>query len=285
MIISIAGTGKIAEEVMRMLHEEFAGKIEVTGIYAREHSVEHAIDLCQAYAPTGFVYTDYARMLQEAEADFVYIANANHVHHEYAIQAMMADKNGNLLSDLYSIVRVSSTRDLVQSVNLDIKSAALYGGVDYGKSDVLGSKDMPRATAPEETERGFIFADRKRKGFSVDSLPFTLVEVNGIDSLLKSQGCETKLYVKQMATESAFKAMSGDSIRVLHISTHGIANQLSDGNADPMRYCCLLLAGANNTLRTFRGRLQWKKQKLENSISSRRPSAILATCPRAGATF
>lgn len=170
------------------------------------------------------------------------------IFHHLNIEAMVADKNGNLLSDLYPIVRVSSTRDLVQSVSLDIKSAALYGGVDYGKSDVSGSKDLPRATAPEETERGFIFADRKRKGFSVDSLPFTLVEVNGIDSLLKSQGCETKLYVKQMATESVFKAMSGDSIRVLHISTHGIANQLSDGNADPMRYCCLLLAGANNTL-------------------------------------
>ena len=52
MKITVAGTGKIAEEVMRMLHEEFAGKIEVTGIYAREQSVEHAIDLCQAYAPT-----------------------------------------------------------------------------------------------------------------------------------------------------------------------------------------------------------------------------------------
>ena len=93
MKISIAGTGKIAEEVMRMLHEEFKGEIEVTGIFAREQSVEHAIDLCQAYAPTGFVYTDYARMLDEAEADFVYIANANHVHHEYAMQAMQAGKN------------------------------------------------------------------------------------------------------------------------------------------------------------------------------------------------
>lgn len=93
MKISIAGTGKIAEEVMRMLHDEFAGEIEVTGIFAREKSVEHAIDLCQAYAQTGFVYTDYGRMLQEAEADFVYIANANHVHHEYAMQAMMAGKN------------------------------------------------------------------------------------------------------------------------------------------------------------------------------------------------
>ena len=93
MKISIAGTGKIAEEVLRMLHKDFSGKIEVTGIYAREKSIEHAIDLCQAYAPTGFVFTDYARMLQEAEADFVYIANANHVHHEYAMQAMLAGKN------------------------------------------------------------------------------------------------------------------------------------------------------------------------------------------------
>ena len=93
MKISIAGTGKIVGEVMRMLHEDFAGKIEVTGIYAREKSVEHAIDLCQAFAPTGFVYTDYGRMLQEAEADFVYIANANHVHHAYAMQAMLAGKN------------------------------------------------------------------------------------------------------------------------------------------------------------------------------------------------
>ena len=93
MKISIAGTGKIVGEVLQMIHKEFAGKIEVTGIYSREHSVEHAIDLCQAYAQTGFVYTDYERMLQEAEVDYVYIANANHVHHEYAMKAMMAGKN------------------------------------------------------------------------------------------------------------------------------------------------------------------------------------------------
>lgn len=93
MKISIAGTGKIVEEVLKMLQHEFAGRIEVTGIFSREKSVEHAIDLCQAYAPTGFVYTDYARMLQEAEADFVYIANANHVHYQYALQAIEAGHN------------------------------------------------------------------------------------------------------------------------------------------------------------------------------------------------
>ena len=93
MKISIAGTGKIVGEVLQMLSQEFAGKIEVTGIYAREHSVEHAIDLCMEHAPNGFVYTDYNRMLQEAEADYVYIANANHVHHEYALRAMQAGHN------------------------------------------------------------------------------------------------------------------------------------------------------------------------------------------------
>jgi predicted dinucleotide-utilizing enzyme len=45
MKLAIAGTGKIAEEVLRMLHDDFQGKIEVTGIFAREKSVEHAIDL------------------------------------------------------------------------------------------------------------------------------------------------------------------------------------------------------------------------------------------------
>ena len=93
MKLSIVGTGKIVEEVLPLLYDDFNGKIEVTGIFAREASVEHAIDLCQAYAPTGFVYTDYQRMLDEAEADFVYIANANHVHYEYALQAMLSGKN------------------------------------------------------------------------------------------------------------------------------------------------------------------------------------------------
>lgn len=88
--ISIAGTGKIVEEVLQMFRKDFKDKIEVTGIYAREKSVEHAIDLCEAYATTAFVFTDFDRMLAEAEADFVYIANANHVHFEYAVKAMQA---------------------------------------------------------------------------------------------------------------------------------------------------------------------------------------------------
>lgn len=92
MRISIAGTGKIVGEVLPMLRREMAGKVEVTGIYAREGSVDRALALCQEYAPTGYVYTDYPRMLEEAEADYVYIANANHVHFDYAMAALRAGR-------------------------------------------------------------------------------------------------------------------------------------------------------------------------------------------------
>ena len=93
MKLSVAGTGKIVGEVLKMLHNDFGSEITVTGIFARQQSAEHAIDLCMAYAPTGFVYTDYDRMLSEAEADFVYIANANHVHFPYALRAIETGHN------------------------------------------------------------------------------------------------------------------------------------------------------------------------------------------------
>jgi len=93
MKISIVGTGKIVEEVLGMLSREFAGRIEVTGILAREKSIERAVDLCEKFAQKAFVFTDMNRMLEEAEADYVYIANANHVHHRYAKQAILAGRN------------------------------------------------------------------------------------------------------------------------------------------------------------------------------------------------
>ena len=89
MKISIVGTGKIADEVMQMLHKDFAGKIEVTGVFARPQSEEKARELCKRTGhPDAVVYTDYEQMLQECPADMVYIANANHVHYQYALRAL-----------------------------------------------------------------------------------------------------------------------------------------------------------------------------------------------------
>lgn len=89
MKISIAGSGKIVEEVLQMLHHEFHDTIEVTGLFAREQSRDKAVQLCARTGHTAtVVYTDYEQMMQECEADVVYIANANHVHYQYAMRAM-----------------------------------------------------------------------------------------------------------------------------------------------------------------------------------------------------
>ena len=93
MKICIVGTGKIVAEVLLMLKEELANEIEVTGIYSREKSVEKTQAMLEKTGCQVPIYTDYQRMLQEAESDFVYIANANHVHYQYAMQAMTSGHN------------------------------------------------------------------------------------------------------------------------------------------------------------------------------------------------
>ena len=156
MKISIAGTGKIVEEVLSMLRHDFAETIEVTGIYAREHSVEHAIDLCMAYAPTGFVYTDYGRMLQEAEADFVYIANANHVHHEYAMQAMMAGKNVIFGIRPENIIEVKDGVQAPYSFSSKVNVYELLGAevflyFDLGSSNITARVEPTTKVRPGDT--------------------------------------------------------------------------------------------------------------------------------------
>ena len=167
--------------------------------------------------------------------------------HKNSIEAMVADNAGNLLSDIYPIVRVSSTRELVQAGNLSMGNATLFGGIKYDMSDNDYIRDTIQSPI-ENTNRGFVFSKNRKQDIKFGYLKYTLEEVKDIASLLNEHGCDTTIYTSSQASESAFKSLSGSGTQMLHISTHGIADQISDGDADPMRYCCLLLAGANNTL-------------------------------------
>lgn len=167
--------------------------------------------------------------------------------HKNNIEAMVADDKGNLLSDKYTIIRVSSTRDLVQTSGISMNNATLYGGIQYDTSDNDNIQDTAQS-AMENTNRGFIFSKSRKRNLKFEYLPYTLEEVRDIAFLLDEHGCDTTLYISNKANERSFKNMSGRGTQILHISTHGIADQTSDGDADPMRYCCLLLAGANDAL-------------------------------------
>lgn len=80
----------IATEVIEMLHTE-AKNISITSIYA-PHNKDKASALAKRYNISA-VYTDYAQLLQEDTADFLYVALVNSAHYKYVRQALEANRN------------------------------------------------------------------------------------------------------------------------------------------------------------------------------------------------
>ena len=90
MKISIVGTGMIATEVISLLKTEVKG-IEITSIFS--HSNEEKAELIAKMNHIGRIYTDYAQLLKEDKADFVYIALVNNAHYEFTRMALEAGRN------------------------------------------------------------------------------------------------------------------------------------------------------------------------------------------------
>ena len=107
MKLAILGTGMIVRDALAAL--EAVPEIERTAIWARPHSKEKAEALAKQYAIPQ-VYTDYAPLLQEAEADFIYIGLVNTAHYDYAKQALEAGRN--VILEKPFTVRANEAREL-----------------------------------------------------------------------------------------------------------------------------------------------------------------------------
>ena len=90
MRISIIGTGMIATEVITMLKTEAKG-VEITSIFS--HSNREKAQTLAKLNHIERIYTDYAQLLKEDDADFVYIALVNSVHYEFVRKALEAGRN------------------------------------------------------------------------------------------------------------------------------------------------------------------------------------------------
>ena len=89
--LAILGTGFIVKEgALEAL--KYVPEIEVAAIYARPSSREKADRLAAVYG-ISLVYTDYNKLLNNTEIDFVYIGLVNNVHYEYAKRAIMSGKH------------------------------------------------------------------------------------------------------------------------------------------------------------------------------------------------
>lgn len=88
--ISVIGTGKIVKEVLPLITRPDMG-YQITSIFAHSN-IGNARLLAEEYG-IPHIFTDYARLLQEDDADFIYIANINPAHYDFAVQALEAGRN------------------------------------------------------------------------------------------------------------------------------------------------------------------------------------------------
>lgn len=155
--------------------------------------------------------------------------------------------DGRYLCDVYNIYRMSSTRWLAYEKESIIgQNAVVYGGLQYDMSvndlvlDAKKYQNLSRSTIlnQELIDRGFVS--------SLKYLPGTLIEANNISEAINSANISTlsaKLIIGNDGTETSFKSLGGNHIRIIHLATHGFYSSLS---TNPMLGSGLCFAGANN---------------------------------------
>jgi len=90
MRIGIVGSGNIVTSCLDAIHQ--IESIVCDAIVVREKSLENGQKLCAQYS-INKLYTDYDRMLNDPDIDFIYIGIPNTLHYEYALSALHAKKH------------------------------------------------------------------------------------------------------------------------------------------------------------------------------------------------
>jgi CHAT domain-containing protein len=187
--------------------------------------------------------------------------------HQLPVEHLFVNST-NTMSDVYNMVRLSSTREIVTNKSKEsYNSAVVYGGISYDLDNneiLVESKHYPglkhRSLENDSINRG-----------SAKFLPGTKEEAEKINKLLADNKIEAVIYKTKSANEESFKSLSGKHNNILHIATHGFTwtdstarkqdyfadrmqmqlvgdNQMCGPIIDPLDRCGLLFAGANTAL-------------------------------------
>ena len=201
------------------------------------------------------------------EGETIYFAPSDLLH-QLAIEYLPYDET-RTMSDVYNMVRLSSTREIVlNKQDTEYTTATIYGGIAYDlEEDILLAESENYATENLLASRS-IENDTLNRG-NVKYLPGTKKEAESINLLLQQSNISAKLYTTAKANEESFKSLSGKHRNILHIGTHGFTwtdsvakkqdlfaqrvqlmgqEQHYDTSIDPLNRCGLLFAGANIAL-------------------------------------
>lgn len=172
--------------------------------------------------------------------------------------------NDTLLMDKYKLDQYTSTRLLAIKDNKN-QSVAATGVVLFGDANFsMDSLELAgqRIRQDEAVEASYVYMPQTR-GSGIASwpdLPGTADEIKKIKLLFELNKQTASMYTQTDASEKNFKALSGNSPKVLHLATHGFflpepdkkgrGNGLGQRNVytvadDPLLRSGLVLAGGN----------------------------------------
>ena len=212
-----------------------------------------------------------------AENSTIYFAPSGLLHQLNIELLPMQDMRP--IANLYNLVRVSSTRELLlEHDHTAFTSAILYGGLIYD----MDTTDMIVSSSIYEgmQYRSLVSNDTlSRKG--VAYLPGTKREVENISTCIKQVGGNVSLYIGIDGNEESFKAQTGTNSQILHIATHGFFFENEEINAtdlyrpqlqqlglkeqivDPLLRSGLLLSGSNYA---FTGHYEQLPKSLQDGV-------------------
>lgn len=125
------------------------------------------------------------------------------------------------LMDVYKLHRLSSTAQLYNGfAENKLCNVVAFGGVDYNNYQDTITKHATSAipTAKKEDES---FSDMRGYVEAWNILYGAESEVKNIRHILSKSNVSTQIYTYTNASEENFKKMSGDSISIVHLATHG----------------------------------------------------------------
>lgn len=169
------------------------------------------------------------------------------VLHLLAIENLPYD-NAHTMADIYRMIRLSSTRELVLNKQaISHQQATLYGGIYYQQMDSATMSAM--SGKYKQRDMAVSFANDTTKRALANYLPGTKKEIEEIQSILQGQKIEVSIYSNDTACEESVKSLSGKQQNILHLATHGFFWEKSTITfVDAMDCCGLLFAGANMAL-------------------------------------
>jgi tetratricopeptide (TPR) repeat protein len=140
-----------------------------------------------------------------------------------------------LLSDKYNLHQVTSTRQVIKKDDAPVKvhDAALFGGIQYE----LDNKQLAQVqTTTTTVYRSAFVSDSTQRSSSFGFLKGTGEEVTGIAEEFKKKGLTDQLFTGVVASEAAFKKLSGTNTDIIHIATHGFYLPIEKTKQEDFRF-------------------------------------------------